>query len=67
MKKLIRLTESDLHRIVRESVKRIMEEEEWITPLEREKRKRQNWDKINPNKKPTFGDKFGDVFKKLKK
>ena len=33
MKKLIRLTEGDLHRIVRESVKRILSEDvQWANP-----------------------------------
>ena len=78
MKKLIRLTESDLHRIVRESVKRIMQEEDWKSPLKKAKGNRQDWNNVKkihveprkkPNKieNPTFGDKFGDVFKKLKK
>ena len=78
MKKLIRLTESDLHRIVRESVKRIMQEEEWKSPLKKAEGNRQDWDNVKkihveprkkPNKpeKPTFGDKFGDVFKNLNK
>ena len=31
MKKIIRLTESDLHKIVRESVKRIVREGDWNT------------------------------------
>lgn len=32
MKKTIRLTESDLHRIVKESVKRILKEDDYFTP-----------------------------------
>ena len=32
MKQRIRLTESDLHRIVKESVKRILREDEWQEP-----------------------------------
>ena len=33
-KKLIRLTESDLHRIVKESVKRVLKENEWDEDVE---------------------------------
>lgn len=36
MKKVIRLTESDLHRIVNESVKRILKESEWDTYLQQD-------------------------------
>ena len=32
MKQRIRLTESDLHRIVKESVKRVLKEDEWQEP-----------------------------------
>ena len=32
MKKIIKLTESDLHRIVKEAVKRILKEEDYRTP-----------------------------------
>ena len=36
MKKVIRLTESDLHRIVNESVRRILKESEWDTYLQQD-------------------------------
>lgn len=36
MKKVIRLTESDLHRIVNESVQRILKESEWDTYLQQD-------------------------------
>ena len=36
MKQIIRLTESDLHRIVKESVQRILKEQEWDTHLQQD-------------------------------
>ena len=67
MKQIIRLTENDLHRIVKASVNRILrEEEKWESPLERVRNKRNNFDKVKTidlpekpkkkNKKPTLGD-----------
>jgi hypothetical protein len=75
MKKLIRLTESDLHNIVRETVNRILKEEEWESPLDKVKNNKPKvLGKINlpkgksrPAKKPTMGDlKSFDKLKGLK-
>lgn len=50
-KKLIRLTESDLHKIIKESVKRILNEEEsWIDRMVRSR-----WERFDNSKlKPIF-------------
>ena len=45
MKKAIRLTENDLHRIVRRSVNRIMNEE-WESPLDKAKKNRNDFDNV---------------------
>lgn len=45
MKKSIRLTENDLHRIVRRSVNRIMNEE-WESPLDKVKKNRNDFDNV---------------------
>jgi hypothetical protein len=45
MKKAIRLTENDLHRIVRRSVNRIMNEE-WESPLDKVKKNRNDFDNV---------------------
>ncbi len=44
MKRAIRLTESDLNKIVKESVNRIMEE--WESPLEKAKKNRNDFDNV---------------------
>ena len=76
MKQIIRLTEGDLHRIVKTSVNRILREEEWKSPLEKAREKRNNFDDVKKidlpekpkkkkkNKKPTLGD--SPEFDKLK-
>ena len=80
MKRRIRLTESDLHNIVKESVARIMEAEDWESPLDKVKgnkpkikgkmdvsgyRKKNLHGKI---RKDTIGDNIDDeTMKKLKK
>ena len=75
MKQSIRLTESDIKRIVRESVNRILREE-WESPLEKAKKKRNDFDNVKKvdvskfekkSKKPKAGT-FGDFpsFAKLK-
>lgn len=70
----IRLTENDLHNIVRKTLSRI-EEEKWKSPLQKTKENgKKNWEEINknkikvtrsklPTKKPTIGDKFKDLDK----
>lgn len=74
MKRVIRLTENDLHRIVKESVNRIMEE--WESPLEKAKKNRNDFDNVKKidvskfqkkSKKPKAGT-FEDLpsFAKLK-
>ena len=74
-KKSIRLTESDLHRIIKESVNRILREE-WESPLDKAKKKRNDFDNVKKidvskfekkSKKPKAGT-FGDLpsFAKLK-
>lgn len=74
-KKSIRLTESDIKRIVRESVNRILREE-WESPLDKAKKKRNDFDNVKKidlskfekkSKKPKAGT-FGDLpsFAKLK-
>ena len=45
MKRAIRLTESDLHRIIKESVNRILREE-WESPLEKAKKNKNNFDDV---------------------
>jgi len=76
MKKIIRLTENDLHRIVKESVNRILNEEEWESPLEKAKKNRNDFDNVKKidvskfqkkSKKPKAGT-FEDLpsFAKLK-
>ena len=80
MKRIIRLAESDLHNIVKESVARIMEAEDWKSPLDKVKgnkpkikgkmdvsgyRKKNLHGKI---RKDTIGDNIDDeTMKKLKK
>ena len=75
MKKMTRLTESDLHRIIKESVNRILREE-WESPLEKAKKNRNDFDNVKKidlskfekkSKKPKAGT-FGDLpsFAKLK-
>lgn len=75
MKQSIRLTESDIKRIVKESVNRILREE-WESPLEKAKKKRNDFDNVKKidvskfekkSKKPKAGT-FGDLpsFAKLK-
>ena len=79
MRKLIRLTESDLHRIVRASVNRILREEDenekWESPLDKTRNNKPKVlgkidlpkGKSRPAKKPTMGDlKSFDQLKKLK-
>ena len=76
-RQIIRLTESDLHNIVRKSVNRILKEgdEEWKSPLDKVRKNKKDWKEINKNKiqvpnkskkaKPTT---LGDLpqFEKLK-
>ena len=75
MKRIVRLTESDIHRIIRESVNRILREE-WESPLDKAKKKRNDFDNVKKidlskfekkSKKPKAGT-FGDLpsFAKLK-
>jgi len=75
MKRAIRLTESDLHRIIKESVNRILREE-WESPLEKAKKNKNNFDNVKKidvskfqkkTKKPKAGT-FEDLpsFSKLK-
>jgi hypothetical protein len=75
MKKAIRLTENDLHRIVRRSVNSIMNEE-WESPLDKAKKNRNDFDNVKKidvskfQKKPKKSKKgtFEDLpsFEKLK-
>ena len=75
MKQSIKLTESDLHRIIKEAVNIILREE-WESPLDKAKKKRNDFDNVKKidlskfekkSKKPKAGT-FGDLpsFAKLK-
>ena len=62
MKQKIRLTEGDLHRIVKESVNRVLAEMDWKTYANAAKKRRQQFkDETDPVRKKELWDRFDSL------
>ena len=60
-KKFIRLTESDLHKIIKESVSRVLNEMDWKTYMNASRKRKQQADDMRKNLAKEFPNSMFDI------